>query len=331
MAARGQDDHAITRPPAASQLAQAGANIIWQSRATRRVEADFDGGGDLVDVLAARSGGTDKALLDVTLVDLDLVADTDHAGKLAHWRGGRNAAGPAKTSLAPPLARGHFGAMTFVRRFALVLSGLMLGACSAFGIRSGTEEPEYAVIATIATTAGENLEIRRYSPRLAAEVAVTGDEEAARSAGFRILAAYIFGENQEQADISMTAPVAQSAGPADGESIAMTAPVAQEQAGDDAWTIRFFMPADYSRETLPAPVDPRIEIVEVPAETMAVNRFTGDRGAVAIATQTQVLLDAVGQSEWAATGPPVAWFYDPPWTVPFLRRNEVAVPVDGPR
>ncbi len=214
-----------------------------------------------------------------------------------------------------------------VRRLALVLSSLVLGACSALGIRSGTEQPEYQVLETVAAETGETIEIRRYASRLAAEVTVAGDEEAARSAGFRTLANYIFGENREQTDISMTAPVAQAAKPAAGDTIAMTAPVAQEKAGADTWTIRFFMPARYTRETLPEPVDPKIAIVEVPAETMAALRFSGARDAAAVEAKTRSLLDAIERSGWSVTVLPVAWFYDPPWTLAFLRRNEVAVPV----
>lgn len=221
--------------------------------------------------------------------------------------------------------------MTVIRRLAIVVSSLVLGACSALGIRSGTEQPDYTAVETIAAGTGDEIEIRRYGPRLAAEVTVPGDEEAARSAGFRILADYIFGENRERADISMTAPVAQAAKPAPDDTIAMTAPVAQEKAGADTWTIRFFMPSKYTRETLPEPVNPKIAIVEVPAETMAVLRFSGARDAGAVEARTRSLIEAIERSAWRVTGPPVAWFYDPPWTAAFLRRNEVAVPVKPSR
>lgn len=217
--------------------------------------------------------------------------------------------------------------MKTIRGMVLMLSGLLLGACSALGIRSGTEQPDYRVVDTIAVENGRDIEIRRYDRRLAAEVTVSGDEEGARSDGFRVLADYIFGENREKADIPMTAPVAQAGKPRAAESIAMTAPVAQEKAGPEAWTVRFFMPSRYTRETLPDPVNPEIDIVEVPAETMAALRFSGARGAAAVEKKTRSLLQAVESSDWTATGPPVAWFYDPPWTPASLRRNEVAVPV----
>lgn len=221
--------------------------------------------------------------------------------------------------------------MTSSGPIAAVLSGLLLSACSTFGIRTGTEQPAYTVIERPNGT-GEAVEIRRYAPRLAAEVTVEGDEAAARSAGFRTLAAYIFGENRQRADIAMTAPVAQApAGAADGEvegeAIAMTAPVAQARGGEGDWVVRFFMPAKYSRATLPAPNDPRIAIVELPEETMAAVRFSGRRDPEAVDAATRALQQGLGGTGWSPSGIPVAYFYDPPWTLPFLRRTEVVVPV----
>jgi hypothetical protein len=185
------------------------------------------------------------------------------------------------------------------------------------GIRSGTEEPRFEVVERL----GE-VEIRRYAPRIAAETTVAGTEEAARNEGFRRLAGYIFGANARRDRIAMTAPVAQ----APGERIAMTAPVAQA-GSDGGWTIRFFMPARFSMETLPVPDDSRVTLVAVPEETVAVLRFSGLPRAEAVARYSADLTAALGASPWIATGPVQAWFYDPPWTVPALRRNEVSVPV----
>ena len=91
--------------------------------------------------------------------------------------------------------------------------------------------------------------------------------------------------------------------------------------------IRFFMPAKWSLATLPVPDDDAVRLVEVPAETFAVLRFSGDRGPRAIAERTDELLNTLRDKGFEPTGEPVAWFYDPPWTVPFRRRNEVAVPI----
>jgi hypothetical protein len=210
-----------------------------------------------------------------------------------------------------------------------LLSGFVVAGCSVVGVRSGTEEPPYTVDATIGAASGatggatgSEIEIRTYGPRLVAETFVEADEEAARNAGFRRLAAYIFGGNTARQDIAMTAPVAQTS-----EPIAMTAPVAQESAAAGRWRIRFFMPARYTMATLPRPNDSDVQIAEVPAQQVAVLRFSGDRSAAAVAAQQQRLLAALAATPWRATGTPSAWFYDPPWTLPGLRRNEVSVAV----
>lgn len=201
-----------------------------------------------------------------------------------------------------------------LKRLATLASTLALSACSVFGVRSGTEEPRFEALGSEA-----GLEIRRYAPRLAAETTVAGDEEAARSEGFSRLARYIFGGNQGSARIAMTAPVAQ-----DSMRIAMTAPVAQA-ATAEGYRIRFFLPA--TLRDPPAPLDARVSIVEVPAETVAVLRFTGVPSPVAVAEARARLEAALPATRWAAAGEVVGWFYDPPWTIPALRRNEVAVPV----
>lgn len=189
------------------------------------------------------------------------------------------------------------------------------GVGALVGIRSGTEEPMHVREATLG-----DVEIRRYGPRIAAQTTVSADEERARNEGFRRLAKYIFGGNHRQAKIAMTAPVAQQS-----EKIAMTAPVAQSRGADGESVIRFFMPSKWSMELLPEPDDERVELVEVPSETYAVLRFSGDRSPAAVASKTAALLDALQDSQFQPHGEPIAWFYDPPWTLPFRRRNEVAV------
>jgi len=193
-------------------------------------------------------------------------------------------------------------------------SALLLGACTVAGVRSGTEEPAFE---SLGLEAG--LEIRRYGPRLAAETTVAGDEVGARGQGFSLLANYIFGGNAGAARIAMTAPVAQQ-----GTRIAMTAPVAQA-AAPDGHVIRFFLPA--ALRDPPVPNDPRVRIAEVPGETVAIYRFAGSTQPDSVAAARARLLAALPATRWRAAGEPVAWFYDPPWTIPALRRNEIAIPV----
>jgi hypothetical protein len=186
-----------------------------------------------------------------------------------------------------------------------VVTQLVESVLSVAGIRVGTEEPSYTSRPLV-----DGVEIRRYGPRIAAETTVAANEEAARSAGFRRLAGYIFGRNHQDRRINMTAPVAQSS------------------VGKQGWTIRFYMPAKWTVDSLPTPDDERVRIVAQPAETVAVLRFTGDRSPEAVAARSRQLLDTMRDNGIKPAGEPMTWFYDPPWTISFRRRNEIAIPVD---
>ncbi|CAA0110744.1 Uncharacterised protein [Mycolicibacterium vanbaalenii] len=192
---------------------------------------------------------------------------------------------------------------------------------SIVGIRVGTEEPHH-----LRRPLTDGVEIRQYGPRIAAETTVAGEKQAALNTGFRRLAGYIFGGNHHDTEIAMTAPVSQQSA---GQDIAMTAPVSQTGSAEDGWTVRFFMPSKWSMETLPKPDDDAVRLVPVPAETVAVLRFSGDRGPRAVAAATERLHKALRDNGIEAVGEAVAWFYDPPWTLPFRRRNEVAVPIEA--
>ncbi len=199
-----------------------------------------------------------------------------------------------------------------------IIATLAAAVLQAFGARGTTEQPRYQTVERIGP-----LEIRQYEGRIAAETLVAGDEAFARSEGFRLIAGYIFGGNAASAQIAMTAPVAQATG---GEQIAMTAPVAQ-QSSAAGWRIQFFMPAKYDLATLPKPKDARVKLVQLPPQTFAVLAFSGSRSSAAVTLKQKQLSDKLNQASWTSTGEPQAWFYDPPWTLPFMRLNEVAVAV----
>jgi len=178
------------------------------------------------------------------------------------------------------------------------------------------EEPRYAVVDRI-----DDVEIRRYVPRVAATVDFS-TRFLDRGAAFKLLFDYIAGANAKADRIAMTAPVA--VGPADlvGERIAMTAPVWRSER-----QMAFFLPASYELSTAPTPRDARVKLEAVPAQTLAVLRFTG-MGGVAWLRQRQLQSKLV-RSKWKVAGEPFMFYYDAPFTVPFLRRNEAAVPVEA--
>ncbi len=181
------------------------------------------------------------------------------------------------------------------------------------------EQPKY-VVTTRAVTADGDVELRHYAAYLVAEVVVTGDQGEAVRKGFRKLAGYIFGGNAGNTKIAMTAPVAQSP---DGETIPMTRPVSQTPDGRGDWTVQFMMPAAYTLGTLPKPNDPDVRFRQVPAREMAVLSFSGVARDQDYRDRTAALNRWMAGQGLKARGPATLAQYDPPWTLWFLRRNEV--------
>ncbi|MEO1093164.1 MAG: heme-binding protein [Pseudomonadota bacterium] len=206
-----------------------------------------------------------------------------------------------------------------VRSLLAGVAAVLLAGCSVVGVRSGTEQPRFDVVQRL----GDDVEIRRYGGLVAAETVVPPGPDA-RNAAFRRLAGYIFGDNQGDRRIVMTTPVETSDA---GSRIAMTAPVGVDDA-PDGLRMRFFLPSNLSAATAPVPNDPDVQIVELPPTVLAVLRFTGATGDAAVAAAGQRLLGVLASSPWMPTGELSAFFYDPPWTLPPLRRNEVVVPVE---
>ena len=178
---------------------------------------------------------------------------------------------------------------------------------------SQVEQPDYQVTASQGA-----IEIRSYAPMIAAEAVVDGERKPAINEGFRLIAAYIFGANQPGGKIAMTAPVQQQR----KQTIAMTAPVTQ-QANGTTWTVRFIMPKTWTLATLPQPTDARVTLKPLPARRFAVVRFSGLAQDATIAARTDELKTYIAQQRLQTVGEPVLAFYNPPWTLPFFRRNEI--------
>ncbi|WP_197712337.1 SOUL family heme-binding protein [Polynucleobacter necessarius] len=136
---------------------------------------------------------------------------------------------------------------------------LILIALTLTGVAMATEEPKYSIIEK-----EPPFEIRSYAPVIVAEVQVEGDLDDASSQGFRLIAAYIFGQNQVNQKIAMTAPVTVEDQAPKSAKIAMTAPVGIE-SNVGKWTASFVMPAEYSMETIPKPMNPQVQLRQIPA------------------------------------------------------------------
>ena len=200
-----------------------------------------------------------------------------------------------------------------------VVSIILLAFVMMGPLMSNVEEPIYQVI-----TSEGRIDIRQYPPMIIAEVKVEGKREEAIGGGFRVLADYIFGNNIVQQEIAMTAPVQQQ----NSEKIAMTAPV-QQQSENGLWKISFVMPSEYRLETLPKPINKAVTLKEVPGESYVAIRFSGLNSNKNITQYEKELMQYVATNQIKTVGSLKYAFYNPPWTLPFMRRNELMFEVEN--
>jgi hypothetical protein len=214
--------------------------------------------------------------------------------------------------------------MLIKRLFVTIVSVTILcssAGCSVIGVNS-VEEANYRVIKK-----EDDFELREYSPLVVAETNVNAEFKKAGRIAFRRLFAYISGDNRKNQKIAMTAPViADAAEVTGGEEIKMTAPVIGESNGN-SWRYRFVLPASYSIDSAPVPLNDDVRVSTVPGKTVAVIRFSGlvnskdiqEKSAELSRWMTANNLVSVSEPRWAG--------YDPPWTIPFFRRNEVMIDI----
>lgn len=206
---------------------------------------------------------------------------------------------------------------------------LALWSLAAYIAIRTLEEPKYTVEAV-----KDGYEIRRYAPTLAATTTVGGaDYDKAMNEGFRRIADYIFGNNTAKSGIAMTAPVLESVG--DGENngkegasspIAMTVPVI-EQGSSAQRTVSFIMPSEYTLETIPQPNNPAVVLVQNPAKRVAALRFSWFTSASRVAAKKNELAALVTSDGLQMRTEPAVAFYNPPFTPPFMRRNEILIDI----
>jgi hypothetical protein len=107
----------------------------------------------------------------------------------------------------------------------------------------------------------------------------------------------------------------------------MTAPVSQE-AENGQWRITFTMPAEYTLETLPVPLDDRVVLKQQPARLMAAIRYSGTWSKTRYQEMEARLMSVIDERGLKAVGEPVFARYNPPFTLWFLRRNEVLIQIE---
>lgn len=202
-----------------------------------------------------------------------------------------------------------------------LLAGLLLFGVTAMSY----EQPDYTVVYK-----DGNVEYRQYDPYLVSETIINQSEgyKDAGNEGFRRLFRYITGANEGQSKIAMTSPVQQGASDEkSSEKIAMTTPVHQGAAAE-GWSVAFMLPAEYTLETAPQPTDPRVRVREVPGRLMAVLRFSGRWTERNFMKKQAALSEELTAQNVNIVGEMESAYYNAPFSLPFLRRNEVMVEVN---
>jgi hypothetical protein len=179
------------------------------------------------------------------------------------------------------------------------------------GLARALEEPEFTVLARDGA-----IELRCYAAHVVAQTEVPGGFSAAGWQAFGRLAGYISGENET------------------GRRFAMTAPVNQVPAGtgpehEDGHVVSFVLPTDAAPDTLPEPRDPEIRLRAVPPRLVAAIAYSGTWSHGHYLDHETQLLAWLEERDEQPVGPSEFARYDGPFTLWFLRRNEVLVEVAG--
>ena len=194
----------------------------------------------------------------------------------------------------------------------LILTLGLLGFLSGNGL--AIEEVKYQVLDN-----QEPFALRKYEPFITAETLAEGDFDAAEEEGFRRLFYFIAGHNRVKPSSTMVVET-------DSLMISLTAPVFTEKA-NGKYRISLPLPAKYTLQTLPEPLDPQVKLHEVPARLIAVVGYSGTGGPEQNAEQLTRLLEWIRKNGLIIAGEPIYARYDSafPW---FLRRHEVLIPIE---
>ncbi len=213
--------------------------------------------------------------------------------------------------------------LTIMKKILTVLCTFALSGCSVFG-ESGVEVAPYTVLKTASDT---NIELRHYDSLVLVTTPMNGGMDNGQNAAFGRLFKYISGENIDQSKIAMTAPVFMSdEAKSEGQKIAMTAPVFMGNNNDN-FTMSFVLPATMTIDTAPLPTNKDVTLEEIKNYKVAAIKFSGYLNQDTIDAHKMKLENWINANGYKATGQYKSAGYNPPFTIPALRRNEVMIPI----
>jgi hypothetical protein len=183
------------------------------------------------------------------------------------------------------------------------------------------EQPKFQVLKK-----DGDFELRQYVSFCIAETEVQSSFKDAGNIAFWRLFHYIQGQNQGSKKIAMTAPVGQEAA-GQGEKIAMTAPVSQAPSAT-GYRVSFTLPSIYTVDTAPKPNDATVTLRQIPARKMAVLSYSGGWAESRYEGKKKALVQWLATQGLKPLGEPILARYNSPYTLWFLRHNEVQIEVE---
>jgi DNA gyrase inhibitor GyrI len=162
------------------------------------------------------------------------------------------------------------------------------------------EQPDYTVIKK-----DNEFEIRQYTNFLTATVETEGERDEAIGKGFRILFKYISGENNNK------------------ESISMTVPVMQKSTGNNKWNVSFVVPKKFNLQNVPQPDNQSVKIINNPNLKVIVITFSGVFSNENIKENEAKIRNYIKEKGLKIEEPVIYAGYNAPWTLWFLKRNEI--------
>lgn len=169
-------------------------------------------------------------------------------------------------------------------------------------------------------------EIREYKPYLVAQTDLTTSEfTKGMNQGFQVLAEYIFGENIRNISDSISSSRSTLNGK-NNEVIAMTAPVIKDEQKN---TLEFVLPEKYTLKDIPVPKNEAVKVFRKPGGTYAALTYTGLRSEKSQEKYEQKLLNLLDEDGITYDKSTlVSFYYDPPLSFPWTRRNEALVKIN---
>lgn len=207
--------------------------------------------------------------------------------------------------------------------FGALFGGIALWSVGSYLVVRTIEEPAYTVLEK-----KDGYEIREYAPYIAATTKVVGNYNEATNQGFRIIADYIFGNNTKQESIAMTTPVLEGQVENASEKIAMTVPVLETPSGSGTRIIAFVLPSEYTLATLPRPNNDAVILIEVPTRKVAALQFTWYPTEARVTAKKATLEALLTRDGKNIVGAIETARYNPPFSMPFILRNEILIPIE---